>query len=177
MPQKRNPDPFELVRAAAARTGGAYSGALASTTGIGLSYHRDLQETKALIVRGTEHALAALDAFARAFDQLIFNEDVMTAHAADGYTVATDLADALIMSGKTARAAHRAVGERVLQAEIRRRPLDGRDADALGIPAAPTDALGSVEGKRTSGSTSPAAVSQSIAETMTDIAALTGPPL
>ena len=47
MPQKKNPDPFELVRAAAARTLGTYAGALASTTGIGLSYHRDLQETKA----------------------------------------------------------------------------------------------------------------------------------
>ena len=53
MPQKKNPDPFELVRAAAARTLGTYSGALASTSGIGLSYHRDLQETKAQIVRGT----------------------------------------------------------------------------------------------------------------------------
>lgn len=175
MPQKRNPDPFELVRAVARRITGAYSGALATTTGIGLSYHRDLQETKAAIVRGTEHALAALDAFARAFDQLIFDEDVMTARAGDGYTVATDLADAVITSGKTARAAHHAVGERVLQAEMAGRPLDAGDADALGIPDAPTDARRSVAGKRTSGSTSPTAVSQSIGQTTNEIAALARP--
>jgi argininosuccinate lyase len=172
MPQKRNPDPFELVRAAAGRIAGAYGGALATTTGIGLSYHRDLQETKALVVRGTEHALAALDAFGRAFAELVFNESAMTARAADGYTVATDLADAVIVSGKTARAAHRAVGERVLRAEIEGRALDATDACALGVPNAPVDARGSVAGKRTAGSTNPAAVADSIAHTSREIAVL-----
>ncbi|GAC1587581.1 MAG: argininosuccinate lyase [Candidatus Velthaea sp.] len=172
MPQKRNPDPFELIRAAAARVNGAYAGALGTTTGIGISYHRDLQETKSLVIRGTEHALAALDAFARAFDHLAFNEDIMTARAADGYTVATDLADAVIAKGSTARAAHRAVGERVLAAELAGRALDAGDAAALGVPGAPVDARGSVAGKRTSGSTSPTAVAHSIAATNADIAAL-----
>ena len=176
MPQKRNPDPFELVRAAAGRIAGTYGGALATTTGIGLSYHRDLQETKALVIRGTEHALAALDAFARAFDQLTFDERAMTAHAGDGYTVATDLADAVILSGKTARTAHRVVGERVLRAEIEGRALDAADAAALGIPDAPVDARGSVNGKRTPGSTSPAAVADAIAQTQADIARLNGAP-
>ncbi len=176
MPQKRNPDPFELVRAAAGRVAGAYAGALATTTGIGLSYHRDLQETKAQVIRGTEHALAALDAFARAFAQLEFNEAVMTARAGDGYTVATDLADAVILSGKTARAAHRAVGERVLRAEIEGRALDATDALALGVPGAPVDARQSVSGKRSAGSTHPAAVADSIARTRGEISALGGPP-
>jgi argininosuccinate lyase len=176
MPQKRNPDPFELVRAAAGRIAGTYAGALATTTGIGLSYHRDLQETKALVIRGTEHALAALDAFARAFDQLTFDENAMTARAGDGYTVATDLADAVILSGKSARAAHRAAGERVLRAEIDGRALDASDAVALGVPHAPVDARGSVDGKRTAGSTNPAAVADSIAHTVSEIAALRGAP-
>jgi argininosuccinate lyase len=176
MPQKRNPDPFELVRAAAGRISGAYSGALATTTGIGLSYHRDLQETKALVLHGTEHALAALDAFGRAFNELVFSEGAMTAHAGDGYTVATDLADAVIVSGKTARAAHRAVGERVLRAEIEGRPLDATDALALGVPHAPVDARGSVEGKATLGSTNPAAVEDSIAHTLAEIVRLTQTP-
>jgi len=162
MPQKRNPDPFELVRAAAARVAGAYAGALGCTIGIGLSYHRDLQETKSLVIRGTEHALAALDAFARAFDNLVLNDTAMSARAADGYTVATDLADALIAAGTTARAAHRAVGERVLAAERANRPLDESDVGALGIPGAPIDARASVAAKRTSGSTSPAAVAAAI---------------
>jgi argininosuccinate lyase len=175
MPQKRNPDPFELIRAAAGRITGAYSGALASTTGIGLSYHKDLQETKALVIRGTEHALAALDAFARAFAQLAFNETTMTGRAVDGYTVATDLADAIIMSGETARTAHRLVGERVLRAEIEGRPLDTGDAIALGVPDAPVDARASVAGKRTAGSTSPDAVGESISRTAGEIDALLRP--
>jgi argininosuccinate lyase len=173
MPQKRNPDPFELVRAAAGRITAAYAGALATTTGIGLSYHRDLQETKALVIRGTEHALAALDAFARAFGELVFNEAHMTARAGDGYTVATDLADAVILSGQTARTAHRLVGERVLAAERAGRALDAEDAAVLGVPHAPIDALGTVNGKKTGGSTSPAAVAHSIASTTAQIAALT----
>jgi len=172
MPQKRNPDPFELVRAAAGRITAAYAGALGTTTGIGLSYHRDLQETKALVIRGTEHGLAALDAFARAFAELAFDEAKMTARAGDGYTVATDLADAVIASGQTARSAHRAVGERVLAAERAGRALDAEDAAVLGVPGTPVDARGSVNGKKTSGSTSPAAVAHSIASTTAQLAAL-----
>jgi argininosuccinate lyase len=172
MPQKRNPDPFELVRAAAARVSGAYAGALGCTIGIGLSYHRDLQETKSLVIRGTEHALAALDAFSRALDNLVLNEAAMNARAADGYTVATDLADAMIAAGTTARAAHRAVGARVLAAERANRPLDASDVAALGIPDAPIDARASVAAKRTSGSTSPAAVAAAIDATDADLGRL-----
>jgi argininosuccinate lyase len=169
MPQKKNPDPFELVRAAAARTLGTYTGALASTSGIGLSYHRDLQETKAQIVHGVEHALAALDAFARAFSHLHFNESAMQARAADGYTVATDLADAMIAAGSTAREAHAAVGERVLLAEGQRRPLDASDLAAIGISGAPLDGAASIAAKRTSGSPNPEMVSRSIAATQREI--------
>ncbi len=172
MPQKRNPDPFELVRAAGARAIGAYAGALATTNGIALSYHRDLQETKAQVIAGTEAALAALDAFRRALAHVHFREDVTSAHAADGYTVATDLADALILSGQTARDAHRAVGAAVLAAEAEGRPLGADDARALGVPGAPVDALASVEAKRTAGSTSPGAVAASIAATRQTLAAL-----
>ncbi len=172
MPQKKNPDPFELVRAAAARSLGTYTGALASTTGVGLSYHRDLQETKAQIVRGTEHALAALDAFGRAFDELRFNESAMTARAADGYTVATDLADAMIAGGVTARAAHAAVGERVLRAERSGRPLDATDLAALGVSDAPLDGSASIAAKRTSGSPHPARVTDSIAATQRELEAI-----
>jgi argininosuccinate lyase len=172
MPQKKNPDPFELVRAAAARTLGTYAGALASATGIGLSYHRDLQETKAQIVHGTEHALAALDAFGRAFDELRFNEAAMTARAADGYTVATDLADAMIAAGATARAAHAAVGERVLAAERDGRSLDATDLAALGLSDAPLDGAASIAAKRTAGSPHPARVGESIVATQREIDAI-----
>jgi len=172
MPQKKNPDPFELVRAAAARTLGTYTGAVASTSGIGLSYHRDLQETKAQIIAGTEHAMTVLVAFSRAFTHLHFLEDAMTAQATAGYTVATDLADALIAGGQTARAAHGAVGERVLLAEREGRPLDGSDLSALGLASAPLDGHTSIRAKRTSGSPHPDAVAASIAAAQREIEAI-----
>ncbi len=172
MPQKKNPDPFELVRGAAARTLGVYSGAVASTSGIGLSYHRDLQETKAQIITGTEHALNVLVAFARAFSHLHFLDEAMNAKAMAGYTVATDVADALIAAGHTARAAHGAVGERVLLAEREGRPLDGTDLSALGLGAAPLDGTTSIRAKRTSGSPHPEAVAASISASQQEIEAI-----
>ena len=172
MPQKRNPDPFELVRGAGARSIGTYAGAVASINGMALSYHRDLQETKSLVIHGVGAGLAALDAFRRAFAHVHFNHAEMTARAGAGYTVATDLADAVILAGATAREAHRAVGERVLAAEEEGRPLDREDARRLGVPDAPVDPLGSVLGKRTSGSTHPDAVAASIAQTREEMAAL-----
>ncbi|MBV8581416.1 MAG: argininosuccinate lyase [Candidatus Eremiobacteraeota bacterium] len=172
MPQKRNPDPFELVRAHGAKLIGAYAGALASVNGIALSYHRDLQETKAQVLAGVVDGLAALDAFRRALAHVHFRGDVMTARAGEGYTVATDLADAVILVGSTAREAHRAVGERVLRAEEERRPLGAEDAAALGVPQAPVDPLGSVLGKKTAGSTHPDAVAASIAATRDALAVL-----
>jgi argininosuccinate lyase len=165
MPQKRNPDPFELVRAAGARAIGVYAGALASANGVALSYHRDLQTTKAQVIEGTEAALAALDAFRRAFAHVHFVDRAMTARAGDGYTIATDLADAMIARGATAREAHRAVGTRVLLAEDHGRPLDETDLAALGIADAPLGAHDSVLAKRTVGSTHPDAVATSIAAT------------
>lgn len=172
MPQKRNPDPFELVRGHGARLIGAYAGALASVNGMALSYHRDLQETKSQVMSGVAAGFAALDAFRRAFAHVHFQHDAMTARAGDGYTVATDLADAVILRGATAREAHRAVGERVLLAEEQRRALDVGDLTALGVPGAPVDARGSVAAKRTAGSTHPDAVAASIAATRQAIDAL-----
>ena len=165
MPQKRNPDPFELVRASAARVAGAYAGAVASTTGIALSYHRDLQETKSLILRGTERGLAALDAFASAFAHTHWNAAAMARRANDGYVVATDIADGLIARGVTARAAHAAVGAAVARAAAEDRPLSRSDLAAIAADTgieppfeAPFDALASVLAKRTIGSTNPDAI-------------------
>jgi argininosuccinate lyase len=170
MPQKRNPDPFELVRAAAASANGSLVGALGSTSGLALSYHRDLQETKAQIIRATERGLGALAAFERAFAVLHWNAETMQARAEDGYVVATDIADALIARGVTARRAHELVGSAVAQADREKRPLDARDLQTIGKSAeladfaAPLDAQASILAKRTIGSTNPEAVRRAIAE-------------
>ena len=171
MPQKRNPDPFELVRAHAASATGAFAGALGTTTGLALSYHRDLQETKAVAIRAAERGLAALDAFARALTYVRWNGPRMTARAGDGFTVATDIADALVLRGIPARRAHELVGACVARAEGEARALGPADlawlAAAAGLTeplVAPLDAAGSVRAKRTAGSTAPAEVARAISE-------------
>ena len=178
MPQKRNPDPFELVRAHAAAANGALVAALGTTTGIALSYHRDLQETKAIAIRAIERGLGALDAFVSALGYVKYDHDAMTAHAGDGYTVATDIADSLIARGLTARRAHELVGALVTTAERAGRALDASDLDKLADDAnlarpleAPLDARASVDAKRTTGSTHPAAVARAISELETVLAA------
>jgi argininosuccinate lyase len=172
MPQKRNPDPFELVRAHAAAANGALAGALGTTTGIALSYHRDLQETKAIVIRAVERGLAALEAFATALDYVRYDDAAMSARAGDGYTVATDLADALVAHGISARVAHELVGRTVSAAEADGgRPLNDADLAALasaaglaGTLAAPLTAEDSVRAKRTAGSTAPGEIAKRLAE-------------
>ncbi|HEY1882007.1 MAG TPA: argininosuccinate lyase [Candidatus Cybelea sp.] len=169
MPQKRNPDPFELVRARAAAGVGRYAGALATLCGLAPSYQRDLQVTKSQIIAIVEDSLRTLEAFARAFDAVTFVREKMAAGALEGYTVATDVADALIGHGVTARTAHALVGAAVARAESEQRALAAQDfawlAGESGIASlpAPLDAQASVEGKRTRGSTSPDEVRRQLA--------------
>ncbi len=160
MPQKRNPDPLELVRGASASLVGQYAGALASISGLALSYHRDLQITKAGIVSIVENGLAALTAFSRALPHIEFNYGRMTALAGEQYTVATDVADSLIASGTSARNAHAKVGQTI------------RESEAAGTLPQWPDARASVEGKVTFGSTSPSAVKAALDSLEADLAAL-----
>jgi argininosuccinate lyase len=178
MPQKRNPDPFELVRARAATLTGAYAGALGTLCGLAPSYQRDLQETKAQVIAIVERSLAVLDAFARAWNAVEFVRERMNATALDGYTLATDVSDALIARGASARAAHALVGAAVARAESQGRALGGADlvrlAAEIGVDAvdAPLDAWSSVEAKRTAGSTAPGDVRGQLASLEAELNAL-----
>lgn len=180
MPQKRNPDPFELVRGNAADLTGRLVGALSTVSGIGLSYHRDLQITKAGVLAVVERSHAALQAFATALVHLEFQRGRMNAMASESYTIATDIADALIARGVTARKAHAAVGTAVSKAESEGRPLDASDLAAIGLQAgvsdfrAPLTAAESVLAKKTSGSTSQEAVRSALDEMKREIAELRG---
>lgn len=160
MPQKRNPDPFELVRASAAAMVGQYAGAVGSLCGVALSYHRDLQVTKAAVIAICERGYAALDAFARALEHVRFDGGRMSAQAGAGYTVATDVADALIASGLSARAAHARVGAEVLESE------------RSGAPPVWPDAHASVVGKATIGSTNPGMVARALESLEAEIASV-----
>jgi argininosuccinate lyase len=150
MPQKRNPDPLELVRAYAAEAAGRFAGALASVKGLALSYHRDLQITKAGVIGVVESALPALDAFCSVLSHVQFNTHAMLAMCGEEYTVGTDVADRLIKSGTSARAAHTQVGEQILAYENECVPLSW---------PSPRD---SVEAKVTSGSTHPDEVAKAL---------------
>ncbi|MGA8327328.1 MAG: argininosuccinate lyase [Candidatus Cybelea sp.] len=161
MPQKRNPDPFELVRARAAQLVGSYAGALATLCGTAPSYQRDLQVTKAQAIAVVEVALAALAAFARAWDAVSFVRERMESAALEGYTIATDLADQLIMSGTSPREAHARIGAEVARAESEHAALDV-DYDARACVAA----------KRTRGSTAPDDVRRQIVSLEHELAAL-----
>jgi argininosuccinate lyase len=152
MPQKRNPDPFELVRGLAAVSIGTYAGALASTTGVALSYHRDLQQTKASVITLAATGVDGLDAFARSLAYLTYDAKTMGRAAGAGFTVATDLADAMIASGSSAREAHETIG-----AKVRERESAGETFDAEMTP------LESVLKKKTAGSTHPDEVARHIA--------------
>ncbi len=169
MPQKRNPTPFELIRANAHAAIGDLGGALGSSASLAFSYHTDLQTAKRIIITGTERGLATIEAFSAAFAALRFNEVQMTARAGEGFTIATDVADSLIARGLSARAAHAAVGSAVLNVEREgRSALESADLAAIGDATgvrhleAPLDPQASVLAKQTSGSTHPRAVAEAL---------------
>ena len=168
MPQKRNPDPFELVRGGASELLGYQTGALSSLCGLALSYHRDLQQTKRLALQTIERGIALLGAFELALRDVSFDRARMSAAAGTGYTVATDVADMLVNAGIDTRRAHYLVGASVAAAEAEGRDLDDVDlahlASGAGIApfAGPLDPRDAVAAKRTAGSTAPGAVRDSL---------------
>jgi argininosuccinate lyase len=120
MPQKRNPDSLELVRAKAARGIGRATQLLALTKGVPLTYAKDLQEDKEALFDALDTALLTLRVFGRALAEAEFSEQRMR-EMLTGDLLATDLADRLVEHGVPFRRAHervaRFVGE--LEADAR----------------------------------------------------------
>ena len=117
MPQKRNPDAAELVRAKTGRTIGALVALLVVMKGLPLTYQKDMQEDK----QGAMEAFAALSLAIRAMTgmvlDLVADEAKMKAAAGDGYATATDLADWLVRTLKMPfRDAHHVTGRIVAKA-------------------------------------------------------------
>ncbi|CAN5803564.1 argininosuccinate lyase [soil metagenome] len=117
MPNKRNPDPAELVRGRAALVVGQLSGVLALLKGLPLGYQRDLQEVKPPLMGSAAALAASLDVMAGLMASLHVDEARMAETAAEGFTTATALADALAEEGVAFRAAHHIVGALVRRAE------------------------------------------------------------
>jgi argininosuccinate lyase len=117
MPNKRNPDPAELVRGRAARVIGALTAVLALLKGLPLAYQRDLQEDKPPLFGAMTIWEASLGVMAGLIETLTIDRDRMRAAAHQGYTTATAVADALVRRGVPFRAAHHVVGSLVARAE------------------------------------------------------------
>ena len=118
MPQKRNPDAAELIRAKASLITGLFSALQGAVKALPLAYAKDLQDDKRL----TFEAFDTFDLCARAMAGMIetirFRPEVMRAAAAKGYSTATDLADWLVReAGLPFRDAHHVTGRIVALAE------------------------------------------------------------
>src|SRR5262249_33163078 len=118
MPQKRNPDAAELVRAKTGRLLGAFAALLAVVKGLPLAYAKDLQEDKAPVVEAADTLELALAATAGMVLDLEVDAAAMRRVAASGYSTATDLADWLVrVLGMPFREAHHVTGALVKRAE------------------------------------------------------------
>jgi argininosuccinate lyase len=171
MPQKKNPDPLELVRGKTGRAIGRLTGWLVTMKGLPSGYNKDLQEDKEAVFDAEATLSTSLAAAHAVVSRLSLNVD-RTARAASGLLLATDVADYLVARGMPFRRAHEVVG-----AMVRRLLAEGRDFSALTLeewrqasdmfgddaPRAAT-ALASVQARRTPQSTNPAAVRDALDE-------------
>ncbi|HUR19234.1 MAG TPA: argininosuccinate lyase [Vicinamibacterales bacterium] len=110
MPQKKNPDPMELVRGKAGRAIGVLSGWLATMKGLPLGYNKDLQEDKALAFSAEDDLAGCLMTCAAVVGTLTPRVAVMR-HAASGLLLATEVADYLVGRGMPFRTAHEVSGK------------------------------------------------------------------
>jgi argininosuccinate lyase len=115
MPQKRNPDPAELIRGKSGRAYGDLVALLVMQKGLPLAYDRDLQEDKSLIFDSGDTAFSCALAFARLVRALEPRTERMREAAEDGCLWAADAAEFLVLRGVPFRTAY-AAGRRLVEA-------------------------------------------------------------
>jgi argininosuccinate lyase len=169
MPQKKNPDMFELARGKAGTMIGLLTGCLSTLKGLPSTYDKDLQEDKVPVFQATDTLLAVLPVLAGALQTMTVNKGRMLA-AIDSSMLATDLADYLVRKGMPFRAAHAVAGKAVRAAAEKGLSLDQLSLgewQALGPFEADVqqvfDALQSVEKRNAVGGTSPQSVKKQLA--------------
>ncbi|MBS7740553.1 MULTISPECIES: argininosuccinate lyase [unclassified Chelatococcus] len=172
MPQKKNPDAAELVRAKTGRIFGALMGLLTVMKGLPLAYSKDMQEDKERLFDAVDTLELALAATAGMIEDLTVDEGRMAAAAGAGFSTATDLADWLVRAlDMPFRDAHHVTGRLVAEAErqsvdLEDLPLKAFTAVEPRITAAVYDVLGvdnSVKSRTSFGGTAPARVAEQIA--------------
>jgi argininosuccinate lyase len=171
MPQKRNPDAAELVRAKTGRLNGALVALLTVMKGLPLAYQKDMQEDKVPVFEAADALELCLAAMAGMVRDMRPNRERLRRAAERGYSTATDLADWLVRElGLPFRRAHHITGAIVKRAEARgcalaELPLTELQAVEPAITAAVFDALPverSVASRASFGGTAPTRVRAAI---------------
>ena len=172
MPQKKNPDAAELIRAKIGRIMGANIALMTVMKGLPLAYSKDMQEDKEQVFDAADHLMLALAAMEGMVGDMTANREALRAAAGSGFSTATDLADWLVRElGLPFREAHHVTGSLVALAEgkgcdLPELTLDDMQGVHAGITRAVFDVLGvdnSVASRTSYGGTAPLRVREQIA--------------
>jgi len=146
MPQKKNPDAAELIRAKTGRINGHLVALLTVMKGLPLAYSKDMQEDKEAVFDAAETLELALAAMTGMMGDLTVNAAAMKRAAGSGFSTATDLADWLVReAGRPFRDAHHVTGRAVALAEGQGKALEKLSIEELkSIHPAITDGVYSV---------------------------------
>ncbi|MDQ6849069.1 MAG: argininosuccinate lyase [Actinomycetota bacterium] len=166
MPQKKNPDIAELARGKSGRFIGNLTGLLTTLKGLPLAYDRDLQEDKEPVFDTVEQLLLLLPGVAGLIATLGFDRDRLTGAAGAGFSLATDVAEWLVLQGVPFREAHEISGACVSYCERRDLDLAELSDDQLAevdVRLTPEvravlSVAGSIESRSAAGGTAPAQV-------------------
>ncbi|MDJ0613908.1 MAG: argininosuccinate lyase [Rhizobiaceae bacterium] len=132
MPQKKNPDAAELVRAKSGRINGSLIGLLTVLKGLPLAYSKDMQEDKEAVFDSAAALEVSLAAMTGMISDMEVNKEAMRAAAGSGFSTATDLADWLVReAGLPFRDAHHVTGRAVAVAEQENKQLDELSLEQL----------------------------------------------
>ena len=172
MPQKKNPDAAELIRAKIGRIMGAMVGLFTVMKGLPLTYSKDMQEDKEQVFDAADSLMLALAAMEGMVKDMEANVDALETAAASGFSTATDLADWLVRAlNMPFRDAHHVTGALVALAEDKGCDLPDLSLDDMQsvhaqITADVFDVLGvanSVASRMSYGGTAPARVREQVA--------------
>ena len=125
MPQKKNPDTAEIMRAKTGSVFGSFSAATMIVKGLPMSYNRDLQELTPHLWRGVRDAKASIRLLTGILASATFDKDRMAEEAGRGFSTATDLADTLVRTYNIPfRTAHSIIGRAVQKGTLDVATLD-----------------------------------------------------
>lgn len=172
MPQKKNPDIFELARAKSARGVGNVVSMLTLVKGLPTGYNRDAQDDRQAVLETGPLVRGAVGVVRAAIGHLTFDPARCVAGVSDGATQATDIAEALVRKGIAFREAYMATGQLVHLARERGAPLAEVDVEAARSvhPAFDAEVLRVVDprvavaAKKSEGGTAPERVDEQIAK-------------